>query len=173
MVKKICVVMFLAAQLFGVAAVNAAPHDSCTADAATKDSSHQKWIQQLNLSTDQKAKMKALREEMQTMRKSTMEKMKSLRDKSRDELLKAAPNKMVLYGYAKEIGDLHKAMSEQMADHMLKVKGILSKEQFEKMMSRDFLKGIRDKKIGGPKTGKPYKMHGQGPGGPHDPDDDD
>lgn len=146
----------------------AAPHDSTS--AAMRDSSHQKLMDQLNLSADQKAKMKALREEMSTLRRTNMEKMKALREKSKEELLKAAPNKAVLYGYAKEMADLHKAMAEQMADHMLKVKTVLTKEQFEKMMSKDFLKGIRERRMhDAPRHGGPHGMGG--PGGLHDMDE--
>ena len=162
MIKKTFGIAFLLAILFGTTASYAGPRDSSS--AAMKDSSHQKMFEQLNLTVDQKAKMKALRQEMQDLRKANMEKMKALRDKSKDELLKAAPNKTVLYGFAKEMGDLHKAMAEHMADHLLKVKAVLTKEQFEKMLSKDFLKGMREQRM---------HDHGQkhGPGGMHDMDD--
>lgn len=154
--------------LFLAVSAIAAPNDSSS--AAMHDSLHQKFMDQLNLSADQKAKMKALREEMRTLRKANMEKMKVLREKSKEELLKAAPNKTVLYGYAKEMGDLHKAMAEQMADHLLKVKAVLTKEQFEKMMSKDFLKGMRERRMhDGPPRGGPHGMGG--PGGMHEMDD--
>ena len=136
--------------------------------AAPKDSSHQKWWAQLNLNDDQKAKLKTLRQDMRESRKANFEKMKALLDKSKEELLKPSPNKTVLYGYAKELGDLHKAMAEHMADHMLKVKTILTKDQFAKLLSnemhppmmREIHKGQHDDR------------HGQGPGGPS-PDFDD
>jgi Spy/CpxP family protein refolding chaperone len=110
--------------------------------AHAQDSTHQKWWAQLNLTEDQKAKLKTLRADMKDFRKTNFEKMKSLLDKSKDELLKAAPSKTVLYGYAKEMGDLHKAISEKMADHMLKMKTILTKEQFQKLLSKDFWHGM-------------------------------
>jgi Spy/CpxP family protein refolding chaperone len=157
MIKK-TFAAFLLALLLGATASFAGPRDSSS--SAVKDSSHQKMFEQLNLTADQKAKMKALRQEMQDLRKANMEKMKAIREKSKEELLKATPNKTVLYGYAKEMGDLHKAMSEHMADHLLKVKAVLTKEQFEKMLSKDFLKGMREQRM---------KEHG--PGGMHDMDD--
>jgi Spy/CpxP family protein refolding chaperone len=169
MIKKILVPAFLLAFLMGATSLSAGPHDSSS--VSMKDSLHQKWFAQLNLTGDQKAKMKALREEMRSLRKANREKMKALLDKSKEELLKAAPNKTVLYGIAKEMGDLHKAMSEHMADHLLKVKAILSKEQFEKMLSKDFMKGKREQGMrkGPGKDGS----HGMGGHGPGEPDDDD
>jgi Spy/CpxP family protein refolding chaperone len=138
----------------------------CAADPAAKaaDSSHQKWWAQLNLNDDQKAKLKELRAGAKDFRKANFEKMKSLLDKSKEELLKPAPNKTVLYGFAKEMGELHKAMAEHMAEHMLKVKAILSKEQFQKFMNRDFREGM----------GRPGAPHGEAGGaGPHHPHDGD
>jgi Spy/CpxP family protein refolding chaperone len=110
--------------------------------APARDSTHQKWWAQLNLTEDQKTKLKTLRADMKDFRKANFEKMKSLLDKSKEELLKSAPSKPVLYGYAKEMGDLHKAMSEKMADHMLAMKTILTKEQFQKLLSNDFWHGM-------------------------------
>ena len=136
--------------------------------AAPRDSSHQKWWAQLNLTDDQKAKLKTLRQEMRESRKANFEKMKVLLDKSKEELLKPAPNKALLYGYAKEMGDLHKAMAEHMADHMLKVKTILTKDQFTKLLSNEMHPlGMREMHK------DPHDApHGQGPGGPP-PDFDD
>ena len=88
---------------------------------------------------------------------------------AKEELLKPAPNKAVLYGYAKEMGGLHKAMAEQMADHMLKVKTILTKDQFSKLLSNEMHPpGMREMH-----TGPHDAPHGQGPGGGHPPDFDD
>jgi Spy/CpxP family protein refolding chaperone len=137
------------------------PHDSTV---AAGDSVHQKFWAQLNLTVDQKQKLKAIREENKDFRKANFEKMRALLEKSKDELLKPSPSKSVLYGYAKEMGDLHKTEAEHMADHMLKLKTILTKEQFEKLI----------------KMGPPHGMHGMkdhphrgGPGTPPPPDMDD
>jgi Spy/CpxP family protein refolding chaperone len=128
----------------------------CGPDSTARagDSLHQKWWAQLNLTEDQKAKLKALRSGAKDFRKANFDKMKSLLDKSKEELLKAAPSKAVLYGYAKEMGDLHKAISEHMADQMLKMKTILTKEQFQKFLNRDFRQGM--------------DRPGKGPHPPHD-----
>jgi Spy/CpxP family protein refolding chaperone len=137
----------------------------CVPDSAmaARDSSRQKWWAQLNLTADQKAKLKTLRAEMKDFRKANFEKMKSLLDKNKAELLKAAPNRSVLFGYAKEMGDLHETMSEHMADHMLKMKSILTKEQFEKLLSRDMFRG--------PQGRGHHAPEGRRGGAPHDMDD--
>lgn len=126
--------------------------------AAAPDSSQAKGkgmgdkiAKELGLSADQKTKLKDLREEMKGARKELMEKMKALLDKSKEELLKASPNKGVLYGYAKQSGDLRRIMAENEADHLLKVKAILTPEQFKQLLSKDFRHGP-----------------GRGPRGPHD-----
>jgi Spy/CpxP family protein refolding chaperone len=152
------VVCMCALSLFvSAAGVFAAPGAPDTAVRA-QDSVHQKWWAQLNLTQDQKAKLKALRGGAKDFRKANFDKMKALLDKSKEELLKSAPNKAVLYGYAKEIGDLHKAISEHMADQMLKMKTILTKEQFQKFLNRDFQQGM----------GRPGAHLGEGPHHPHD-----
>jgi Spy/CpxP family protein refolding chaperone len=157
MLKKTFTAAMLLAFFFGAVASYAGPRDSCS--AGTKGPDHQKMFAQLNLNADQKGKMKVLRDEMKKLREANMEKMKALRDKSKEEMLKASPDKTVLYGFAKEMGDLHKEMAEQMADHMLKVKAVLTKEQFEKMLSHEFVKEMRGK-MGGP--GGPGGKHGHG-----------
>jgi len=80
----------------------AAPPAGDSAALKGKDMGN-KIAQELGSTRTKKTKLKALREEMKTVRKDHMEKMKALRDKSRDELLKAAPAQAVLYGYAKEM----------------------------------------------------------------------
>jgi Spy/CpxP family protein refolding chaperone len=157
--------------VFFLSLIMSASNAFCVTDSTARaaDSTHQKWWAQLNLSEDQKAKLKTLRVDMKDFRKANFEKMKSILDKSKEELLKAAPSKVVLYGYAKEMGDLHKAMSEHMADHMLKMKTILSKEQFQKLLKNNFLHGM-----GHPGNGPrpPHDgPHGMASPPPHDMDD--
>ena len=133
--------------------------------AAAPDSSQSKGkgmgdkiAKELGLSADQKTKLKDLREEMKGVRKEHMEKMKAILDKSKEELLKASPKKEVLYGYAKQSGDLRRIMAEREVDHLLKVKAILTPEQFKKLLNKDFRHGPG--MVPGPKG-----PHDQGPNG--------
>ncbi len=124
----------------------------------SRDSTRHKMWTQLGLSEDQKAKLKDMRKDMREFRKQNFEKMKVLLDKSKDELLKQSPSKTALYGYAKEIGDLHREMSQKMADHMLKIKSVLSKDQFVKLLSNEFMPPM-----GGPRRGLEHDGPHQGP----------
>jgi len=126
----------------------------------SRDSTRHKMWTQLGLSEDQKAKLKDMRTSMREFRKRNFEKMKAILDKSKEELLKQAPSQSVLYGYANDMGNLHREMSRQMADHMLKLRSILSKEQFTKLLSNEFRPSMQ----GGP-HGRP------GHGGPPDLDE--
>jgi Spy/CpxP family protein refolding chaperone len=150
---KLVVCMCAVSLFLGAATVAGAPDTL----ALSRDSIHQKWWAQLNLTEDQKAKLKALRGGAKDFRKANFDKMKSVLDKSKEELLKEAPSRDVLYGYAKEMGDLQKALSEHMADQMLKMKTVLTKEQFQKFLNRDFRQGM------GPPGKGPHSPHG----GPH------
>jgi|WetSurMetagenome_2_1015567.scaffolds.fasta_scaffold00110_27 Spy/CpxP family protein refolding chaperone len=149
-------IMFAGAALCVAAAVPAALFAQDSAWSPKDSTRHKIWAQ-LGLSPDQKAKLKDMRKQMMEFRRQSFDRMKALLDKSKEELLKPSASKAVLYGYAKEIGDLHKAMSERMADHMLAIKSILSKEQFEKLLSNEFRPPLR----GGPREGGPRH-------GPHD-----
>jgi Spy/CpxP family protein refolding chaperone len=133
---------------------------------------HRMW-EDLNLKEDQKTELKKLHEEMQTVRKKHFEAVKTVRDKIKKELLKNNPSQNVLYGYAGELGELHKQMSKDRGDHLLKVKKILTKEQFTRLLDekgpmgkgkhghrRGFKGGRRG---GGPRDGsEPGCEHGTG-----------
>ena len=127
---------------------------SCAAPLYAADSTSAKqgrgkeWAQELNLNADQKAKLKALRDEMKPTREASMEQMKVLRQKAKDELLKAAPSKPALDDIAKQMGAIHQHMAQKEQENLLKVKAVLSKEQFEKILMRDFERGGMQQKMG-------------------------
>ena len=131
---------------------------------AAADSMHGKqrgkFMAELNLTPDQKTKLQALHKQMMETTKPFFEQMKGIMEKSKAELLKPQPSKQVLYGYATELGDLHKKMAEKRADHLLQVKAILTPEQFSKLLSHKWMgpEGFRNGKGKGP-------HHGNGMGG--------
>jgi Spy/CpxP family protein refolding chaperone len=125
-----------------------------------------KIARELGLSDPQKLQLKGLRHDMHEFRKGQMDKMKELLDKSRLELLKPSPNRDVLFGYAKEMGEVRRVMAEKEADHLLKVKAVLTPDQFTKLLSKDFMEG----KDRGPGAWHD-SLHGNRPhhdGGPHE-----
>ncbi|HMD69648.1 MAG TPA: hypothetical protein VKF42_12260 [Chitinivibrionales bacterium] len=133
----------------------------------SKDSTRHRIWAQLGLSESQKAKLKDMRKQSMEFRKQNFEKMKALLDKSKEELLKPSPSKSVLHGYAKELGEFHRVMAEQMADHMIALKSVLTKEQFEKLLSNE----LRPPMQGGPRGEGPHHGPPGGHGGPPDLDD--
>jgi Spy/CpxP family protein refolding chaperone len=132
--KKIGVVLAIVS--FSVMAIAAGDGDS---SAMREMPRGEELAKELGLSSQQKAQLKSMREEMRGVRKEHIKKMKALRDKSKEELLKPVPSRDVLYSYARESGELRRIMAEKEADHMLKVKAVLTAEQFKRLLSKDFM----------------------------------
>jgi Spy/CpxP family protein refolding chaperone len=151
--------------IMAVAAFWCAPVFAADTTAAAGHHDGNEWFKGLNLSADQTEKLKALRDEMKPLRQATQDQMRALREKSKDELLKANPSKSVLDDLARQMGEVHHQTALKEHEHLLKIKAILSKEQFEKLLSHD---PLRD---GGPrKPGGPGAYEGRGGGGPKDND---
>lgn len=92
----------------------------------------------LNLTEEQKTKLQELRIEHKPAMVKIKETMKLIKQKSKIELLEDKPDKTILKKYSQQIADQHRIMAESMTEHLLKVKKILTKEQFEKMLSKEF-----------------------------------
>jgi Spy/CpxP family protein refolding chaperone len=113
---------------------------------AQKESCHEKagpgcFWSDMKLTTEQQEKLKALHGEMQETRKAHKDEIMAVRKKIADELLKDAPSTTSLDSYAKELGDLHAKMTQERFAHLLKVKQILTAEQFKTMLSREDVDG--------------------------------
>lgn len=92
---------------------------------------------ELELTEEQKVKLKELHQEIKAARKKIFEAARDIRMKIRDELLKETPSTSQLDLYAAELGDVHKQLSKQHNDHLLKVKAVLSAEQFSKIVNKE------------------------------------
>lgn len=92
---------------------------------------------EMKLTTEQQEKLKALHGEMQETRKKHKDEIMTVRKKIADELLKDASSTSILDNYSKELGDLHVKMTQERYEHLLKVKQILTAEQFKAMLSRE------------------------------------
>jgi Spy/CpxP family protein refolding chaperone len=109
---------------------------------AQKGSCHEKagpgcfWTD-MNLTAEQQEKLKALHGEMQGTRKAHKDEIMTVRKKIADELLKDAPSTASLDSFAQELGALHAKMTKERYAHLLKVKQILTAEQFKTMLSRE------------------------------------
>jgi Spy/CpxP family protein refolding chaperone len=109
------------------------------ASAENGDSTHNHPMKnkfaELNLTADQKEKLKALHKEGMAAAKPLFDQMKAVREKAKAELLKASPSKQVLDDYASQLGDLHKQLVQNLHLQALKAKTILTPEQFSKMVN--------------------------------------
>jgi periplasmic protein CpxP/Spy len=128
------IILVMVSLMAGVVGVMYVSADNDTS-YAQKKLMWQKVTKNLGLTTDQQAKLKNLRADVGKLNKVTRDKIKTLREKEKDELLVPNPSQQALYGYAKEINDLQGAMAEKRLEHLLKVKEILTPDQFKKLMS--------------------------------------
>jgi Spy/CpxP family protein refolding chaperone len=100
---------------------------------------HQKMMADLKLTADQKTKIQALHKDFETSAKALAEQMKGIDEKVKAELLKDQPSKQVLDGYATQLADIQKLLLQKKYDHVLQVKTILTKEQFSKHISHEWM----------------------------------
>lgn len=113
-----------------------------------------KKMAEMGITEEQGAKLKELHQEMRSFRKEHMAKVKEVREKTKQELLKDNPSRSALSTYSEEMGNLHKKMNDNRIDHLLKMKAVLTPEQFEKIADH----GCKDKK----RYMRHGKMKGQG-----------
>ena len=128
------IILVLVSLMAGVVGVMYVRADIDTSHAQGK-AMWQKITKNLELTPDQQAKLKDLRADMGKQNKISRDKIKTLREKEKEELLIPNPSQQALYGYAKEINDLHGAMAEKRLEHLLKVKEVLTPDQFKKLLS--------------------------------------
>jgi Spy/CpxP family protein refolding chaperone len=88
----------------------------------------------LGLTADQKAKHDALHKEMQPIVKEHMKTMKDIRDKMKAEFLKPNPDQYVLKGLSEQSQKAMADFAVKRIDHLLKLKAILTPQQFEKVI---------------------------------------
>ena len=96
-----------------------------------------RMFDELQLTEKQQYQLKSLHDEMTGVRENHHEAVKAVRDKIKNELLKKTPSRKTLNGYATELGKLHTGMTKDRTDHLLKVKEILTTEQFSKLVENE------------------------------------
>ena len=140
MTKKVLLCIAMSVALIAFSAAAQPPDSECP---------HAKMriADELNLTDDQATQLKLLRLDMQKEYILHGDEVKKVREKIKAELLKEKPSKSALTGYADELGKLHARLSVKRIENLEKVKAILNKDQFEKLLSKEFLEGMcRDKK---------------------------
>lgn len=86
---------------------------------------------QLELTPEQETKLRELHRQNAPARREQNRKINEVREKINAELIKDKPSIRVLDDYAAQMGNLHRQMNVFSIDHMLKVKAILTPEQFK------------------------------------------
>ena len=115
---------------------------------------HKGFIEELKLTDEQATQLKLLKLDMQKEHVLHFGEVKKVRDKIKKEMLKEKPSQSTLDGFAKELGKLHGELEKKRFKHFLKIKGALNKDQFEKILSKAFLKDMfHHKKYGKHKKG--------------------
>jgi len=94
----------------------------------------EKTIKKLGLTDDKLSKIKNLDIGMDIQEKDAWEKIKTVYQKEKEELLSQNPSQPAVYGYSKEISDLQSEVAEKKLEYLLKIKEILNPNQFKKLL---------------------------------------
>jgi Spy/CpxP family protein refolding chaperone len=117
---------------------------------------HARWTSDLGLTQDQQSKLLKIHNETRDIRVKHRESIASVRLKIRNELAQPKPSKQILDEYAVELGKMHTEQIQSNTEQMLKIKEILTPEQFSKVI---------DKGWAGQRNGAHGKFKGKrGPG---------
>ena len=94
---------------------------------------HGGWFSELNLTDEQKIELQKLRDEIRPIREKNWEEVRVIRKKIREELAKDQSDRATLTEYSKKLSTLTFNMTEAMNDHVLKMREVFTKEQYDKM----------------------------------------
>jgi periplasmic protein CpxP/Spy len=98
----------------------------------TKQGRHGDPLSQLNLTADQTAQVKAIREQNQPNREANMQRIKQLKQEMQALMTSNAPNFQITAKHD-EIQAVKQQMSKVRLDQMLKIRAILTPEQRQKL----------------------------------------
>jgi Spy/CpxP family protein refolding chaperone len=132
-INWVCVVAVTAAVLFAAAGASLAAERG---DGPGKPPSDKEWKQEqesLGLSPEQRAQMKALREEFRGKQSGVRDQIKAKREAIRQELDGTNPDRARAEAIIKEISVLEQQMEMNRVDEILKIRSILTPEQFQKL----------------------------------------
>lgn len=88
----------------------------------------------LNLTVEQKKQLEDNKAKHKDSMKATFEKMKSCRESLKSELMKPELDMNKINGIQSQIKSLHSQMMDSRLNSILEVRGILTREQFEKFI---------------------------------------
>ena len=90
----------------------------------------------LNLTEEQEVKLVRLKREMKPILESQREEMKIIRLKIRDELSREKVDRKKLTDLSRKMAELNFKKSEQMNDHLIKIREIVGLEKFKELGKR-------------------------------------
>jgi hypothetical protein len=105
--------------------------------SADEQGGHRMW-NDLQLNADQQAKLLTMHNEMKDLRKNQRDEMNTVRLKIKEELSKSNPSKTVLSGFVSDLGKIHEKQIQSHIDHMMQLKTILTPEQFQKVIDKEW-----------------------------------
>jgi len=131
--------LFLCAVLLAVAFLPCAGF--ADGKKAPREHPGKKMFAELGITAEQEAKLKEIHEASVPTKKLYLKEIEVVRQKIKVELQKEKPSKSALNKYAAETGNLHKKMNLASIDRLMKVKAVLTPEQFNKLYERGFIGG--------------------------------
>jgi Spy/CpxP family protein refolding chaperone len=109
--------------------------NACADSSSEKKGNFRDALAELKLTETQKQELMKLRKERKAEQKQNVEALQQLRKQIKEELLKKDPDRKKLDSYSEQIALTHKKIAGSMISHLLKVKTVISQEQFEKLLS--------------------------------------
>jgi Spy/CpxP family protein refolding chaperone len=107
----------------------------------TREHPGKKMFAELGVTSEQEAKLKEIHAAAAPAKKLRQQQLEVVRQKIKVELQKEKPSRSALNKYAAEAGNLHKQMNLASIDRLLKIKAVLTPEQFNKLSERGFMHG--------------------------------
>lgn len=138
--KSIIIVAVMASGLFCVALAHANEHRAGTGDNSgmrhMDDARKDEFFKDLDLTGEQRDKVKAHREETKKEMKALHDQMRAKRLELKAELDKPAPDNAKVAAITSELKNLSGQMIDSRVNSILSLKAILTPEQFKKMSDR-------------------------------------
>lgn len=125
----------------------------------------QKMTEDLGLTAEQQAQMKAQRESQKGKMEASFARTKEIKDAMRAELDKAETDAAKVKAYVDQLTDLYRQKLEQRVESVQGMKKILTPEQFSKLVEK-----MKAKKAEWEKEGKHRRMQGGSHEGPWEKD---
>jgi Spy/CpxP family protein refolding chaperone len=125
---------------------------------------HERLMQELNLTTDQKARMKQSRELFRNQTKQLMQELQDKREALRQELDRTTTDRSRVTALSSDIKSLTSQLMDVRIQSVLELKDILTPDQYAKLMQkREDFRERRGGKHDGDKC-PDFQLHGRGEG---------